>query len=92
MSQILFHICSVHTSEPKRPYWREATIAKYRSVEAALLAADTAIQVYGGYGYLREYDVERYWRDLRQLKIGPISQELTLALIGEHILGLPPSY
>jgi acyl-CoA dehydrogenase len=56
------------------------------------LAADVAIQVHGGYGYLRDYDVERHWRDLRQLKIGPISQELALALIGEHVLGLPPSY
>jgi acyl-CoA dehydrogenase len=75
-----------------KPFWKEATIAKFRGVEAALFAADVAIQVHGGYGYLREYDVERYWRDLRQLKIGPVSQELTLALIGEHILGLPPSY
>ncbi|MEM3386431.1 MAG: acyl-CoA dehydrogenase family protein [Nitrososphaerales archaeon] len=80
-------LCDQH-----QQYWKEATIAKYTAVEASLYAADVAIQVHGGYGYLRSFDVERHWRDLRQLKLGPISQELTLALIGEHILGLPRSY
>lgn len=91
VARLMVHKAALLCDQGK-PYWKEATIAKYRSVEAALLAADVAIQVHGGYGYLRDYDVERHWRDLRQLKIGPISQELALALIGEHVLGLPPSY
>jgi len=60
--------------------------------DAAFRAADQAMQVHGGYGYTTEYHVERYWRDLRLFRTAPVSQEMTLNYIAEHVLGLPKSY
>jgi acyl-CoA dehydrogenase len=50
------------------------------------------MQTHGGFGYAVEYDVERYWREARLMRIAPISQELVLAYVAEHVLGLPRSY
>jgi acyl-CoA dehydrogenase len=50
------------------------------------------VQTLGGYGYMREYDVERYFRECRMLKIAPVSQEMVLNTISEHVLHLPRSY
>ncbi len=50
------------------------------------------MQAHGGYGYIKDYDVERYWREARLFRIAPISQEMVLNYIGEHVLGLPRSY
>lgn len=69
-----------------------ANMAILRASDAAFHAADVALQVYGGHGYLKDYPVERYWRDLRLFKLGPLSHELTLASIAERVLGLPKSY
>jgi acyl-CoA dehydrogenase len=66
--------------------------AKYLAVHAALDAADQAIQTLGGNGYLVDHDVERYWRDLRLNRIAPVTDEMTLAFLGQHDLGLPRSY
>jgi acyl-CoA dehydrogenase len=74
------------------PCAREANSAKYLAAEAGFFAADRAIQTHGGYGYAREYHVERYFREVRVLRLGPVSQELILAYLGEHVLGLPRSY
>ncbi len=71
---------------------KEANIAKYMAAEAACEAADRAVQVHGGYGYATDYDVERYWREARIFRLAPISQEMILNYIGEHVLGLPRSY
>jgi acyl-CoA dehydrogenase len=71
---------------------REANTAKYLSAEACWLAADRAVQVHGGMGYAVEYHVERYFREARLLRIAPVSQELALSYLGEHVLGLPRSY
>lgn len=60
--------------------------------EAAWHAAEACIQTHGGFGYAREYDVERKWRETRLMQIAPISTNLVLAYIGEHILGLSRSY
>jgi acyl-CoA dehydrogenase len=46
----------------------------------------------GGVGYAKEFDVERLWREIRLYKIAPVSQQMALNYIGEHILGLPKSY
>lgn len=70
----------------------EAASAKLRAVDAAIEAADRAMQTLGGYGYMREMDVERHWRNLRLLKLAPITQEMTLNFIARHGLGLPRSY
>ena len=50
------------------------------------------MQTHGGFGYAKEYDVERYWREARLFRIAPISQELALSYVAEHVLGLPRSY
>jgi len=75
-----------------RPCGREANAAKYLCAEAGFEAADRAVQMHGGMGYAREYHVERYFREARLLRIAPISQEMVLNYVGEHVLGLPRSY
>ena len=75
-----------------QPCGKESNIAKYMAAEAACEAADRAMQAHGGYGYIKEYDVERYWREARLFRIAPISQEMVLNYVGEHVLGLPKSY
>ncbi|MGH7947700.1 MAG: acyl-CoA dehydrogenase family protein [Candidatus Binataceae bacterium] len=76
----------------RKPCGAEANIAKLRAADAAFEACDRAVQTLGGYGYVREYDVERYFRECRLLKIAPVSQEMVLNSISEHVLGLPRSY
>lgn len=71
---------------------KEANESKYLASEWAFEAADRAMQVHGGYGYTKEYHVERYWREVRVERIAPISNELVLAFLGEKVLGLPRSY
>ncbi len=70
----------------------EANIAKLLASEAAWHAGDTAMQTHGGFGLAREYDIERKWRDTRLFQIAPISTNLILSYIGEHVLGMPRSY
>ena len=74
------------------PCGTEANMAKWLAAEAGFYAADCAIQTHGGFGYAREYHVERYWREARLMKLAPISQEMILNFIAEHELGLPRSY
>jgi acyl-CoA dehydrogenase len=74
------------------PCGEEANLAKYLAAEAGFAAADHAVQVHGGFGYAEEYHVARYWREARLMKIAPITQELVLAYVTEHVLGLPRSY
>ena len=74
------------------PCAEHANTAKLLAAEAAFDAADRALQTHGGMGYAKEYDVERYWREARLMKIAPISQEMVLNYLAEHVLGLPRSY
>ncbi|SFT93618.1 acyl-CoA dehydrogenase [Geodermatophilus amargosae] len=74
------------------PCGREANAAKFLCAEAGFLAADVALQVHGGFGYGREFHVERYFREARLMRIAPISQEMVLNYTAEHVLGLPRSY
>lgn len=74
------------------PCAREANMAKYLCAEAGFDAADRALQTHGGMGYAEEYHVARYFREARLLKIAPLSQEMVLNYLGEHVLGLPRSY
>ncbi len=69
-----------------------ACMAKYNATVVALRALMDAMQVFGGYGYLRDWDVERVFRDMLMLKVGPITQEMALAYIAEKGLGLPRSF
>ncbi|KUP97822.1 acyl-CoA dehydrogenase family protein [Thermobifida cellulosilytica] len=75
-----------------QPSGREANAAKYLAAEAGFFAADAALSVHGGYGYSKEYHVERYFREARLMRIAPISQEMVLNYVAEHVLGLPRSY
>ncbi len=75
-----------------QPCGEESNIAKIRSADAGFEACDVALQVHGGMGYAKEYHVERLWREIRLYKIAPVSQEMALNYIGEHVLGLPKSY
>src|SRR5262245_462556 len=70
----------------------EANMAKWLAADAAFQAADQAVQTHGGFGYAREYHVERYWREARLMRIAPISQEMIMNFVSEHVLGLPKSY
>jgi len=75
-----------------QPCGAEANMAKWLAADAAFQAADQAMQTHGGFGYAREYHVERYWREARLMRIAPISQEMILNYVTEHVLGLPRSY
>lgn len=75
-----------------RPCGAEANMAKYLASEWAFEAADRALQVHGGFGYAREFDVERYWREVRVMRIAPVTQEMVLNFLAQHELGLPRSY
>ncbi len=75
-----------------RPCGREANAAKLLAAEAGFQACDAALQTFGGYGYAKEFHVERLWREIRLYKIAPISQQMALNYLSEHVLGLPRSY
>ncbi len=74
------------------PCGENANMAKWLAADAAFFSADHAIQTHGGMGYAKEYNVERYWREARLMKIAPVSQEMIMNYIAEHVLGLPRSY
>ncbi len=70
----------------------EANMAKLLAADASWHAGETCLQTHGGFGLAREYDVERKWRETRLFSIAPVSTNLILAYIAEHVLGLPRSY
>jgi acyl-CoA dehydrogenase len=70
----------------------EANLARLQSSEASWNAAEACLQTHGGFGFAREYDVERKWRAARVQRVAPISTNLILAYIGHGVLGLPKSY
>src|SRR5262245_38709212 len=78
--------------EADLPCGEDANIAKLLASEASWEAAEACMQTYGGFGMAREYHVERRWREARIQRIAPISTNLVLAYIGEHVLGMPRSY
>jgi len=78
--------------EAGEPCGAEANMAKYLAGEAAWKAADVCMQTFGGFGFAEEYDVERKFREARLFRTAPISSNLILAYIGEHVLGMPRSY
>jgi acyl-CoA dehydrogenase len=70
----------------------EANMAKLLSSEAAWEAANACLDAYGGYGFAREYDVERKFRETRLYMTAPINNKLVLAFLGQNVLGMPKSY
>jgi acyl-CoA dehydrogenase len=75
-----------------RPCGEEANTAKLLASEAAWHAGEACMQTFGGFAAAREYDIERKWREARLYQIAPISTNLILAYIGQHVLGMPRSY
>jgi acyl-CoA dehydrogenase len=74
------------------PCGAEANMAKHLAAKASWQAAEACLQFHGGYGFAAEYDVERKFRETRLYQVAPISTNLLLAYVAEHILGLPRSY
>jgi acyl-CoA dehydrogenase len=75
-----------------QPCGAEANMAKVAAVDAGIQAVYHAMQTLGGYGYAVEYDVERWWREVNLIRLAPVTHQMALAFIGEHVLGLPKSY
>ena len=74
------------------PCGPEANMAKYLASEAAIAAGDACIDCHGGYGFAEEYDIERKFRESRLYRAAPINNNLIMAYVGEHVLGMPRSY
>ena len=75
-----------------RPCGAQANMAKYLAAKASWEAANVCLQCHGGYGFASEYDVERKFRETRLYQVAPISTNLILAHVAEHVLGLPRSF
>jgi hypothetical protein len=74
------------------PCGAEANMAKMIASEAAWAAADMCVQTHGGFGFAEEYDIERKFRETRLYMVAPISTNMILNFVAEHVLGLPRSY
>ena len=75
-----------------KPCGPDANMAKLLASEATWHSAEAAMQTHGGFGFAQEYDIERKWREARIYQTAPISTNLILSYIGQHVLGLPRSY
>ena len=78
--------------DAKAPCGAEANMAKYLAAKASWQAGEACLQMHGGYGFAAEYDVERKFRETRLYQVAPLSTNLILAYVAEHVLGLPRSY
>jgi acyl-CoA dehydrogenase len=78
--------------DTEKPCGAEANMAKLLGADASWEAANVCLQTHGGYGFAAEYDVERKFRETRLYQVAPISTNLILSYIGEHVLGMPRSF
>ncbi|TDA33315.1 MAG: acyl-CoA dehydrogenase [Hadesarchaea archaeon] len=76
----------------RREVGKAANMAKVVAVEAGIKAVYWAMQIFGGYGYAKEMDVERWWREINLLRLAPVTQQMALNFVAEHVLGMPKSY
>ncbi len=83
---------AAHRYEAGEQPGAQANMAKMLAADASWEAAEMCIQTHGGFGFAREYDIERKWRETRLYRTAPISTNLILAFLAEHVLGLPRSY
>jgi alkylation response protein AidB-like acyl-CoA dehydrogenase len=83
---------AIRLYEAHAPCGPEANMAKMLAAEASWEAANACLQTHGGFGFAEEYDVERKFRETRLYQVAPISTNLILAHLAEHVLGLPRSY
>src|SRR5215813_4770534 len=85
-----FKACALFDAQ--QPCGAQANMAKYLAAKASWEAANVCLQTHGGFGFATEYDVERKFRETRLYQVAPISTNLILAYIAEHVLGLPRSF
>jgi len=85
-----FKACALFDAQ--QPCGTEANLAKYLAAKASWQAAEACLQFHGGFGFAHEYDVERKFRETRLYQVAPISTNLVLSYLAEHVLGLPRSY
>lgn len=85
-----FRACELFDAH--KPCGAEANMAKYLAAKASFEAANVCLQTHGGFGFAHEYDVERKFRETRLYQVAPISTNLILSYIAEHVLGLPRSF
>jgi acyl-CoA dehydrogenase len=85
-----FHAAALY--DDGAPSGAEANLAKYLASEASWEAANACLDTHGGFGFAAEYDVERKFRETRLYRVAPVSNNLVLAYVGQHVLGLPRSY
>jgi len=78
--------------DAREPCGAQANMAKYLAAKASWEAANACIQFHGGYGFAHEYDIERKFRETRLYQVAPISTNLILSYVAEHVLGLPRSF
>jgi acyl-CoA dehydrogenase len=88
----LMRIRAAELFDRGEPCGAEANMAKLLAADASWEAANAAVQTYGGFGFAEEYDVERKFRETRLYQVAPISTNLILSYVAEHVLGLPRSY
>jgi acyl-CoA dehydrogenase len=89
-SLMRFRACALFDAQ--RPCGAEANMAKLLAADASWEAANICLQTHGGYGFACEYDIERKFRETRLYQVAPISTNLILSYIAEHVLGLPRSF
>ena len=85
-----FRACALF--DAGKPCGKEANMAKYLAAKASWEAGNACLQFHGGFGFAAEYDVERKFRETRLYQVAPISTNLILAYVAEHVLGLPRSF
>jgi alkylation response protein AidB-like acyl-CoA dehydrogenase len=78
--------------ERGEPCGEEANMGKMLAAEASWAAAEACVQTHGGFGFAEEYDIERKFRETRLYQVAPVSTNLILSYLGEHVLGMPRSY
>jgi acyl-CoA dehydrogenase len=88
----LMRIKAAELFDRQAPCGAEANMAKLLAADASWEAANVAVQTHGGFGFAEDYDVERKFRETRLYQVAPISTNLILAYVAEHVLGLPRSY
>ena len=85
-----FQACALFDAH--RPCGAEANMAKYLAAKASWEAANVCLQTHGGFGFATEYDIERKFRETRLYQVAPISTNMILSYVAEHLLGLPRSF
>jgi acyl-CoA dehydrogenase len=88
----LMRIRAAELFDDGQPCGAEANMAKLLAADASWEAANVAVQTHGGFGFAEDYDIERKFRETRLYQVAPISTNLILAYVAEHVLGLPRSY